>query len=205
MQSPLIVRSADFSMRSDTATNDGFTLSGYMAVFDQDTEINSPFEGRFAERISRGAFTKSIARSKPVVQYDHGRDSRVGSIPIAEILELHEDATGLFLEARMFDNPIVEPIRQAIAAQAISGASFKFRVTRDVWTNMKGRRLTPEQVDQALAHGEHLRRSIKEVELAELGPVVFPAYKGTSIGVRTRTETIEPELLKMRLALMNWK
>ncbi|MDV8076288.1 HK97 family phage prohead protease [Rhodococcus sp. IEGM 1370] len=204
----MIVRSADFEQRESESTGTGFDLSGYMAVFDQDTEINSNFEGKFLERISRGAFTKTLRTKKPVVQYDHGRDSRVGSIPIAEIIELREDAKGLWLEARMFDNPVVDPIRQAIAAQAIHGASFKFRVTRDEWRDAKGKRVRPDELEQLLFGGNDsrgpLKRNIKEVDLAELGPVVFPAYAGTSVGVRSGKTNNPPELLKMRLVLMNW-
>ena len=132
-------RSAEFRAKTDDNENsDGHTLEGYGAVFDQDTEIKS-WEGNFLERISRGAFKKTLREKKPVVQFDHGRDSRVGSVPIAEIVELKEDSAGLYIQARMFDNDTVEPVRQAIEAQAISGMSFKFRVTRDEWRDGKGK------------------------------------------------------------------
>lgn len=204
MHNRMILRSASMEMRSGTTdTAPGQTLEGYAVVYNQDTEINS-WEGKFTERISKGAFAESLKRRQPVVQFDHGRDSRVGSVPIGKIEELREDNKGLFIRASLFDNPTVEPVRQAIEAQAISGMSFKFRVTRDEWTNDKGRKLSTAEVERALRNGDPLRRNIKAVDLAELGPVVFPAYAGTSVGVRSGKTDNPPELLKMRLALMNW-
>nr|MBP9053593.1 HK97 family phage prohead protease [Ilumatobacteraceae bacterium] len=78
---------------------------------------------------------------------------------------------GLFVRARMFDNPRVEPIRQAIAGGAIDGMSFRFRVTREEWD---------ESGDDDVPV-----RTIRELDLFELGPVVFPAYEATSVGVRS--------------------
>ncbi len=73
------------------------------------------------------------------------------------------------MRARMFDNARVEPIRQAIAGGAIDGMSFRFRVTREDWD---------ETADTPM-------RTIKELDLFELGPVAFPAYTATSVGVRS--------------------
>lgn len=148
---------------------DGRTLEGYAAVFDQPAHIDS-WEGNFYEQIARGAFKRTLNARKPVLQFDHGQDVRTGSVPIGAIREIHEDDHGLFVRAELFDNDLVLPIRQAIAGGAIDGMSFRFRVVDDRWTERDdGTRL----------------RTIREVELFELGPVVFPAYQGTSVGVRS--------------------
>jgi HK97 family phage prohead protease len=97
-------------------------------------------------------------------------DAHTGSVPIGAIDELREDDRGLYVRAKLFDNPTVEPIRQAIAGGAIDGMSFRFRVNRDKWDTRAG------DVDL---------RTIREVELYELGPVVFPAYDATTVGVRS--------------------
>jgi uncharacterized protein len=162
----LLTRAVAFETRDDG--DDGYTLEGYAAVFDAPTEINS-WEGNFEERIARGAFTKTLSERTPVVQWDHGHDAATGSVPIAAIEELREDDHGLFVRARMFDNARVEPIRQAIAGGAIDGMSFRFRVTRETWD---------ESRDLPV-------RTIKELDLFELGPVAFPAYTATSVGVRS--------------------
>jgi HK97 family phage prohead protease len=159
--------------------SDGRTLEGYAAVFDSPTRIDS-WEGTFDEVLSRGAFLRSIDARTPVLQFDHGRDAATGSVPIGAIEELREDDHGLFVRARLHDNARVEPIRQAIESGAIDGMSFRFRVAPN------GDTLQERQGDVPL-------RTIREAELFELGPVVFPAYAATSVGVRAVLGGIDPE------------
>jgi HK97 family phage prohead protease len=165
----LLCRAVAFELRAD-GDADGFTLEGYGAVFDEPTRIDS-WEGTFDEVIARGAFAKTIKVRKPVLQFDHGRDAATGSVPIGAVEVLREDRHGLFVRAKMHDNARVEPIRQAIASGAIDGMSFRFRVLREEWDESEDR-------DVPL-------RTINEVELFELGPVVFPAYEATTVGVRS--------------------
>lgn len=176
-------RSVDFRAEP---TTDGRTLEGYAAVFDTPTVIESHV-GDFEEEISRGAFRKTLRERRPVLQFDHGRDKRTGTIPIGSIRELREDDDGLFVSARMFDNEVVEPIRQAIEGQAIRGMSFRFRVVRDRWLDAAGEEVKGDDLSEAMGDPDRgpLRRQIREVELFELGPVVFPAYDQTSVGVRS--------------------
>jgi uncharacterized protein len=163
-----LCRAAAFELRAEG--EDGFTLEGYAAVFGEVTRIDS-WEGQFDEVIAKGAFAKTIRERKPVVQFDHGHDIATGSVPIGAIEQLREDGKGLFVRAKMHDNDRVEPIRQAIASGAIDGMSFRFRVIREMWDDSDDR-------DVPL-------RTIQEVELYELGPVVFPAYEATTVGVRS--------------------
>lgn len=148
---------------------DGLTLTGYAAVFNDPTRIDS-WEGKFDETIAKGAFRKTISEKMPVLQFDHGHDTRTGSVPIGAITSLKEDRTGLKVTARLHDNDLVKPIRDAIESGAITGMSFRFQVVKDLW-------------DES---GDIPVRTIKEVRLHELGPVVFPAYASTSVGVRSQ-------------------
>lgn len=163
--SRLCYRAVEFRAEGES---DGNTLEGYAAVFDSPTRIDS-WEGEFDEVIERGAFAKTLAERRPVMQFDHGRDARTGSVPIGAIREIREDDRGLFVRAELFDNETVKPVRQAIAGGAIDGMSFKFRVVRQ-----------EEDKDQTPP-----LRKVREVELFELGPVVFPAYEATTVGVRS--------------------
>lgn len=199
----LCTRAVDFTPlgeeeRSASAgESDGRTMEGYAAVFNEDTEINS-WEGKFKERIAKGAFKKTIGERKPVLQFDHGRDARTGSVPIGRFEEIREDKRGLFVRARLFDNPVVEPIRQAIEGEAVSGMSFKFKVVRDQWTDKSGTNIKRDELSQLLWEpGDRgpLLRTIREVELFEAGPVVFPAYPQTSVGVRSTPTDEERESL----------
>lgn len=179
-------RSVEFRAVDEPASGDGRTLEGYAAVFGQPTEIES-YAGAFEEVIIRGAFRKTLRERAPVMQFDHGNDKRTGSVPIGAIEDLHEDDEGLFVRARLFDNDVVEPIRQAVAGRAIRGMSFKFRVLQDRWVDRDGKRIKDDDLAGLLADpGERgpIRREITEVQLFELGPVVFPAYEQTSVGVR---------------------
>lgn len=172
----LCYRSVSFQPSTDGAQTDGRTLEGYAAVFDTPTRIDS-WEGEFDEVIRQGAFRKTLRERMPVMQFNHGNDKRTGSLPIGAIKNISEDEHGLFVRSRMFDNDLVEPIRQAIEAQAIRGMSFKFEVLRDHWLDGDGNELSQSERIERMGGGEILRREISEVKLHELGPVVFPAYE----------------------------
>lgn len=180
------LRAVEFRTTGDAG--DGRTLEGYAAVFDTPTRIQS-WEGEFDEEIARGAFRKTLRKRTPVLQFDHGRDQRTGTVPIGAIEELTEDDKGLFVRARLFDNDVVEPIRQAIAGGAITGMSFRFQVAREQWFDRDGVKVKSDELPRLLWEpGERgpLRRQILEIDpLHEAGPVVFPAYDATSVGVRS--------------------
>ncbi|WFE45314.1 HK97 family phage prohead protease [Verrucosispora sp. WMMD1129] len=185
------VRAHFFEFRAvepgDGERADGRTLEGYAAVFDQPTVIES-YAGTFEETVARGAFRKTLRERKPVMQFDHGNDKRVGTAPIGSIDELYEDDAGLFVRGRLLDTPRVEDIRQAIEVGAIRGMSFKFRVMQDRWIDRNGKKIRDDELADLLEDpGERgpIRREITEVQLFELGPVVFPAYEQTSVGVRS--------------------
>jgi HK97 family phage major capsid protein/HK97 family phage prohead protease len=188
-------RSAEFRAEE----SDGRTLEGYAAVTGQNTVISS-WEGRFNEVIAPGAFKKTL-REKSVVQmqYNHGYDVRIGTVPIGAYDELREDEQGLFVSGRLFDNDVVEPVRQAIEAGAISGMSFKFAVIRDEWRDSKGKLIKDQSKLYNLLYSaseddsEMPTRTIKEVRLYEAGPVSTPAYSGTSVGVRSAQDLSESE------------
>lgn len=192
----LITRSVEF--RSTSEPGDGLTLEGYAAVFNQDTEISS-WEGTFTERIAPGAFKKTLSERVPVMQFDHGRDPRTGTVPIGAFTDVHEDTHGLYVAARLHDNDLILPIRQAIASGALTGMSFKFRVIQDAWTDAKGKPISADQAADEMYRGRHVSRTIREVALHEAGPVVSPAYAGTSVGVRNTTITSSQAARRLRL------
>ncbi|MGW0821828.1 HK97 family phage prohead protease [Streptomyces sp. NPDC002845] len=183
-------RSAPFQLlRADGDTEgDGRTLAGYAAVFGQETEINS-WEGHFTETIRKGAFRKTLREQTPVLQFDHGRHPLIGSIPIGAFSDLREDDQGLYVEARITDNWLMQPIRDAIAEKSINGMSFRFEVVREEWRDAQGKLVKQEEVLELLWRpGDRgpLKRELIELKCRELGPVVFPAYAGTSVSVRAR-------------------
>ncbi len=177
------IRSVDFAI-SDT--DDGLTLEGYAAVFDSPTHISNRFEGDFTETINRGAFANVIrANPKPVMQFDHGLDTAIGSTPIGAIQSMREDERGLWVSARLHDNWLSLPVRHAIESGSLHGMSFRF--------------LTPEDGSGETWSDDRSPRSVTDISyLPELGPVTFPAYADTEVSVRARkfAEAVDPELLE---------
>jgi HK97 family phage prohead protease len=163
-----------FEVTRAETDGDGLTLEGYAAVWDSPTEINSVREGNFIERIKPGAFKRTLNAKMPVLMFNHGQHPLIGDMPLGKIEEAREDVRGLFIRARLSDNWLVQPVRDAIAAQAVSGMSFRMSIPEngDTWRKPATRDGLPE-------------RDISEIKCYELGPVVFPAYEETTVGVRS--------------------
>lgn len=200
-----LVRSVPFELvREDGDPGDGLTFRGYAAVFNSPTQIDS-WEGRFTEQVAPGAFKKSLRERTPVLQFDHGSHPMIGSIPLGSITAAREDEQGVFVEARLADNWLVQPVRDAIASGAVDGMSFRFEVVRDRWEDADGTPLrTPDAVVSAISRsdGDMPKRTLLEVKSREMGPVVFPAYAGTSASVRSVTfDSTKPLTDEQRSAL----
>ena len=163
-----VERAFDFTI-TETRSDDGLTLDGYAAVLNSPTTIDS-WEGKFTEVIAPGAFKRSIGDKMPIMQFDHGNHPMIGGLPIGVIRSLSEDTRGLKVKARLSDNWLIQPVRDAIRDGAITGMSFRFTPRDEEWDGDT--------------------RTITAVDLHEVGPVVFPAYKATTVGVRTASDPI---------------
>ena len=166
-----VTRGFDFEMRS--SGSDGRTLEGYVAMFGSVARIPDR-GGDFDEELHPGFADRSLQGGYPVMQFDHGKDPRVGTVPIGVYDTFDKDSRGYFVRGRLFDNPVVEPVRQAIEGKAIKGMSFRFSVRKpggDRWN-----RRNKDGVD---------KRDILDADVHEAGPVVFPAYAQTSVTVRS--------------------
>lgn len=190
-----LCRSAPFTLlRAEPGGNgDGLTFEGYAAVFNSPTRIDSCYEGCFDEQIAPGAFAKSVREQTPKFQFDHGQ-SVFGSLPCGVITDIHEDDRGLFTGARMAASSYWEPLREALSTKAVNGMSFRFSVVNEVWVDKNGKVIRSEDELYRLMRGDQpdrlpLLRTLKEVKVAEVGPVVWPAYSDTSAGVRAHYPT----------------
>jgi len=199
----------------DDEAGDGKTLDGYAAVFNRQTIIDS-WEGRFKEQVARGAMKRSFAETPPIVQFDHGRHVFIGSIPIAALepgFPREEDDPerapegGAHVVARLHQTWMFEPVREAIASGSINGMSFRFGVMAEMWHDAEGKRITDEEKlrgalrrtwYEEVPDDELLLRTLKQLKVPELGPVVWPAYGETSVGVRSTTVTIDLSRLSER-------
>jgi HK97 family phage prohead protease len=189
MQRENLCRAVPFKA-ADSQTGDGLTFTGYAAVFNAPTRINSMFEGEFDELIAPGAFRKSLSERTPRFQFNHGKGSIIGEAPIGVIKDIREDEQGLFVEARLLRHLFVDLIREGIAEGAIDGMSFRFSVVRDEWRDRDGKLVQQRDVEDILFYGAQaerkpLLRTLKEVKVTEVGPVVWPAYADTTADVRS--------------------
>lgn len=166
------------------AAEDGMpVLTGHFARFNEWTEINSHFEGRFMERIAPGAFKRTFNnnRSQIKVLFQHGHDPHVGDKPLGKIEALEEDAEGARYDVALFDATYVRDLIPALEAGAL-GASFRFRVVKEALDEDPERSdLNPDGIPE---------RTITEAQVFEFGPVTFPAYEGATAGVRSLTDEL---------------
>jgi len=161
---------------------DGTELFGYFARYDETTEINT-WEGCFLERIRPGAFTRTLKENDGSIRllFDHGKDPSIGRKPLGKPV-LSEDVSGGLYSVELLPVPELAHIREAAAA-GLLGSSFLFEPITELWTQPA--RPTPGN-PQCLPE-----RDLIDVNLFELGPVVFPAYKGTSPSVRDKAASAD--------------
>lgn len=167
---------------------DGETIkvSGYAAVFNQETNIG----GMFREQIAPGAFKEAIGRDDVVFVINHE------GLPLARTrsgtLTLREDDHGLYMETELDSlDPDVQSIVPKMKRGDLDKMSFAFLPSKQEWD---------ESGDMPL-------RTVKEAELFDVSIVTTPAYEGTDIGLRSlekyREQQFKPDTsrMKMRLAL----
>ena len=143
-------------------------MSGYAAPFGEWSQIASATEGLFLESIASSAFDRAFAPGarKPVVLFNHGQDPHVGNKPLGDV-SLSRDRRGLRYSVELLDANYVDELRPAIA-KGLLGSSFRFAVQRDSWSRpTKPTERNPKMIAE---------RTLRDVELFELGPVTFPAH-----------------------------
>jgi HK97 family phage prohead protease len=145
----------------------GVRVSGYAAVFNQETSIG----GYWREVIAPGAFTRAIGQDDVVLLINHE------GLPLARTrsgtLSLSEDDHGLKVETTLDpDDPDVATIVPKMKRGDLDKMSFSFRATVQEWDESQSPPL----------------RTIREVELYDVAIVTTPAYDGTEIALRSRDE-----------------
>jgi HK97 family phage prohead protease len=169
--------SQDLHVRSD-----GRTVFGIAVPYNSPTVVNDGF-GPYTEVFNRGSFAKTIQergdRVKLLVNHD-----RVGRLPIGRATTLREDASGLFMEARISKTVGGDEVLELIRDGAIDGFSVGFQPVKDREVDTR----TIERV---------------EVRLNEVSAVAFPAYEGALIaGVRNQHPWMSDELARYLYELL---
>jgi len=146
------------------------SVRGYAALFDTPSDDL----GGFIERIARGAFDE--ARMEAVVAlFNHNPDillARAGST-----LTLGTDERGLWYEFTPPNSPDGQNLVESLRRGDLTQSSFAFRIAEDgeQWEQGEG---TDGKVQ--------LVRTITKVrELFDVSPVTYPAYRDTSVALRS--------------------
>ncbi len=150
-------------------------IVGYGAVYyradDQGTEYKLWTDA--FERIMPGAFDAAVKGDVRSL-FNHDPNIVLGrSSGDAATLRLTVDSTGLRYDVEPPDTQLVrDQVLAPIRRGDVSGSSFMFRPVRVKWGEEDRDGRTVEI------------RELHEVELFEVGPVVFPAYSATTSDVR---------------------
>lgn len=171
-------------LRDDDTEGDGdalSTMTGHFSAFDTWYEIDSWFEGRFLERVARGAYKKTIRENRDAMKvlYDHGMDFQIGNKVLGPIDVLREDDVGAYYEVPLLDTSYNRDLLPGLRA-GVYGASMRFRVIREEWHDEPG---VSEHNPDGLPE-----RTIKETRVYEFGPVTFPANPGGTAAARSLTD-----------------
>lgn len=146
------------------------TLVGYGAVF-YDGSRATEFElwPGVIERVGRSAFDKALGDDADVRGlFNHNPDNLLGRTA-SGTMRLFTDEKGLRYEIDLADTVEGVAIAAKVERGDLSGSSFSFELRADEW----------EKKDD----GTEIR-TLKEVRLFDVGPVVFPAYDATTAGIR---------------------
>lgn len=146
------------------AEGDAPKITGYAAVFNS----FSVDLGGFVERIRPGAFSKTVMKADVRALWNHDPNYVLGRTK-SGTLKLEEDAKGLRIEIEPPDTQWATDLVKSIKRGDVDQMSFGFRAITDEWTKENGKQV----------------RELIEVELFDVSPVTFPAYKATKVGVRT--------------------
>jgi uncharacterized protein len=168
---------ADTAQAGQGVSVAGLTLTGWAARYNEPAQVETDWQGAFTEILKPGVFRDSLAAGWPALLWDHGRSALLGTLPLGRITTIDDCAEGLWIEAQLSDSWATEPIRSAIRDGSVRGMSFNMQVPKggDRWER------------SSAVYGGQLR-TVTRAKLLETSPVVFPAYEGTSVGLRSSSQ-----------------
>ena len=155
-------------MRLDFNSKSGPKITGYAAVFNQETEL---WPG-FREKIAPGAFADSLGKDDVRALWNHNPDYLLGRNS-SGTLRLWEDEKGLAYEITPPDTQWARDLMTLMKRGDLSQSSFGFNIIeRSIEVNDKRDEMT---------------RTVKKAKLFDVSPVTFPAYPQTEVHVRMTT------------------
>jgi len=140
------------------------SIVGYPIVYNSDSE-----DMGFIERIAPGAATKALKKSDVRGLKNH--DASLIFARTGVNLTLTEDKTGVRMEATPVDTHNFRETAKEVDLGLLDGQSFAFNIKGEEWDGL--------DTDKP-------KRTITEFEMIyDVGPVTYPAYPDTTVGLRT--------------------
>lgn len=155
-------------------------IEGYAAVFYRDGDPGTEYVifDDVVERVMATAFQEYFASRDRDCRalYNHDPSCLLGREGNGT-LTLSADAMGLRYSINPPDTQIGRDMLVSLARGDVTGSSFSFRVTSVTWKE----------------EGKTLVREINSVgpNLFDVGPVTYPAYSGTTAGLRAKVDDLE--------------
>lgn len=181
-QRPLgaITRGLELRQAPEGSSSPG-TIAGYAAVYDS----LSDDLGGFMERIAPGAFDRALEEAEIVCLRNHEPEALLGRNS-SGTLRLRSDDKGLMFECDLPATTAGRDTAEMIRRGDMKGCSFSFDVREQSWD---------------LATGETPIRTLRDVDVADVGPVTTPAYRDTSVALRSLEAHRPPPAIPVSLAL----
>lgn len=143
-------------------------IVGYGAVYFRDGDPGTEFElwpDGPIERIMPGTFDRAVREDDVRGMYNH---RHVIGRTLSRTMRLSVDNKGLRYDIDVPETQTGRDVLELIDRGDITGSSFGFEITDEEWRKVDGRTI----------------REISGVRLFDTGPVDFPAYEGTTTGIR---------------------
>lgn len=147
-------------------------IGGYAAVYYDGTaatEYELWPEGP-VERILPGAFDKAITGDDVRALWNHDASALLGR-KSAGSLRLSSDNVGLRYEIDLPDTTVGRDVYELVKRGDVTQSSFAFEVLSEEWKKLAGVRV----------------RELSSLKLFDVSPVTYPAYTGTSVGMRSES------------------
>jgi HK97 family phage prohead protease len=166
-----LMAAEDIEMRVE-GEDEATKLIGYAAKFNK---WSQDIGWGFREKIAKGAFTEALKNSDVRALKNHDANLILGRTE-SGTLRLQENNVGLKFDLDIPSTSTGRDTAEEIRRGDITGCSFAFTTAADVWVyNEDG---TVERTITAVG------------ELYDIGPVVYPAYKDTTVSARSVDVTV---------------
>lgn len=151
---------------------DDSTLVGYATVWNDETELAPGYLEKFAPY----AFSKHLTTNPDVIAvFNHSEDKLLGRTA-SGTLRLREDEKGLWVEIDLPDTELAKEIKELVSRGDLNGMSFRFHALDETF--------------DTLPDGSTLR-TVLEAEIYDVSVVTVPAYRNTSVELRSSFEAFE--------------